>query len=79
MTRYYGLKLAECTAQLTSLAPALRRLIFAGPEALHAWLVEEALGLHPFLRCALDVAAHDPWAKRAGKRLGALLQVETPR
>lgn len=78
MTRYYGLDLADCTAQLTTVAPALRRPKIEAPEDFHEWLDREAPDLHPFLRCALDVAMHDLWAKRAGRRLGELWTVDAP-
>ncbi len=72
MTRYYGLDSATCTAQLTSLAPAFAPEKDLTPEALHALLDQHAPTLNPFLRCALDVAAHDLWARRKGQRLGLL-------
>ncbi|MEM9931224.1 MAG: dipeptide epimerase, partial [Bacteroidota bacterium] len=72
MTRYYGLDSATCTAQLTSLAPAFSPLAALSPEDLHELLAAKAPDLNPFLRCALDVATHDLWARRQGKRLGLL-------
>lgn len=72
MTRYYGLDTARCTAEILSLAPAFAPLKTLSPPALHHLVDREAPDLHPFLRCALDVAAHDLWARRQQKRLGKL-------
>ena len=72
MTRYYGLDSAECTAQLTSLAPAFAPKNRLSPEATHTLIDAHAPALNPFLRCALDVATHDLWARQQEKRLGLL-------
>lgn len=72
MTRYYGLDSAECTAQLTSLAPAFASKNRLSPEATHTLIDAHAPALNPFLRCALDVATHDLWARQQEKRLGLL-------
>lgn len=37
--------------------------------ALHRFLDEQFPDINPFLRCALDVAAHDLWAKKLGRPL----------
>ena len=78
MTRYYGLESGRCRRELESVAPALRRhtaeqLATRGVE----YILQEAVpaDLNPFLRCALDVALHDLWAKLAGERLGELWTV----
>ena len=72
MTRYYGHDPEVRRRELLALAPLFRPYDALTPTALHELLDAEAAQLHPFLRCALDVAAHDLWAKRAGKRLGEL-------
>jgi len=72
MTRYYGLESEACTSVLHSLAPAFAPKKTLSPEQLHQLLDETAPNLNPFLRCALDVAVHDLWAKRKGERLGLL-------
>lgn len=72
MTRYYGLDSGVCTARLTSLAPAFAPKKALSPEELHQLLDDQASDLNPFLRCALDVATHDLWARQQGKRLGLL-------
>ena len=79
MTSYYGLDLGRCTDVLTSIAPAFPPLKTLTPEGLHTLLGREAPDLHPFLRCALDVATHDLWAKKQQQRLGKLWPVDHPR
>lgn len=74
MTRYYGLESERCTAELLALAPAFAPLETLTPEALHVLIDKHAPELNPFLRCALDVATHDLWARKQGKRLGKLWQ-----
>ncbi|MEM6770861.1 MAG: enolase C-terminal domain-like protein, partial [Bacteroidota bacterium] len=74
MTRYYGLETERCTAEILHLAPAFEPLDDLTPEALHLLVEQHAPDLNPFLRCALDVAAHDLWARKQGKRLGELWQ-----
>ncbi|NJC27971.1 dipeptide epimerase [Neolewinella antarctica] len=70
MTRYYGLDSETCTAILKNLAPALAPHNYLPPGELHVVLDTLAPQLHPFLRCALDVATHDLWGKRENKRIG---------
>jgi L-alanine-DL-glutamate epimerase-like enolase superfamily enzyme len=72
MTRYYGLDSADCTAQLTSLAPAFAQKKDLTSEGTHALIDAHTPDLNPFLRCALDVATHDLWARQQGTRLGLL-------
>ena len=72
MTSYYGLRSETCATYLHNLAPAFAPLETLDPQALHELLDEAAPTIHPFLRCALDVAAHDLYAKRQGTRLGEL-------
>lgn len=84
MTRYYGLDSQTCTAQLENLAPAfsgqgVRELRNEGVEGVLKAVGEEYRRLSPFLRCALDVALHDLWAKAEGKRLGLLWQQDRSR
>lgn len=74
MTRYYGLESERCTAEILTLAPAFAPLKDLAPEALHTLVDKHASDLNPFLRCALDVACHDFWARKQRKRLGALWQ-----
>ncbi len=76
MTRYYGLDSGRCTQELEKFAPALAALTLkdleaeGGVAAVMETIAPEAL--NPFLRCAVDVALHDLWAKHKGKRLGLL-------
>ena len=72
MTRYYGLEAERCKRELEGTRFLFAREAMLTPEALHEnldWYLPE---FHPFLRCALDVAVHDLWAKRHGKRLGEM-------
>lgn len=74
MTSYYGLETQACIASLESLAPAfapwtLDALKEAGVEGLMGAV---PAALNPFLKCAVDVALHDLWAKGRRRRLGRL-------
>ncbi|MGB3800796.1 MAG: dipeptide epimerase [Lewinella sp.] len=75
MTRYYGLESGRCQRELENFSPAL------GAQTLHDLREKGVQGvingsnaqvLNPFLRCAVDVALHDLYAKMAGKRLGSM-------
>lgn len=72
MTSYYGLDSAVCTAHLTSLAPAFAPKKELSPQQLHELLEEIDPSISPFLRCALDVATNDLWARKQKQRLGLL-------
>lgn len=74
MTRYYGLEATACAIILHNLAPAFAPYSTLTPAELHSLIDREAPDLHPFLRCALDVATHDLWARQQCKRLGSLWQ-----
>jgi len=65
MTSYYGLNSEECTQALTSLAPAFAQKKHL-PDSMEDFLDEVAPSLHPFLRCALDVASEDLRARMEG-------------
>ncbi|MEM7571379.1 MAG: dipeptide epimerase [Bacteroidota bacterium] len=69
MTSYYGLDSDRCLASLRNFAPRLEGWIASSQSELEQ-LQLLAKELHPFLRCALDVAAHDYWAKTQNKRVG---------
>ncbi|NJB86746.1 L-alanine-DL-glutamate epimerase-like enolase superfamily enzyme [Lewinella marina] len=82
MTRYYGLDSQRCAAELRTLAPAFARhslgeLKESGVGALLEGTVP--VDFNPFLRCALDVALHDLWAKAHGQRLGLLWEQDRTR
>ena len=76
MTSYYGLNSAECTEVLTSLAPAFAQKKDL-PDSIEGFLEEIAPDLHPFLRCALDVAHQDLRARVAGVPLRHLWRGKT--
>ena len=72
MTSYYGLNSEDCAASLLNFAPALAPKRSLTPAEMHALIDSHAPGLNTFLRCALDVATHDLWAKTQGRRLGEI-------
>jgi L-alanine-DL-glutamate epimerase-like enolase superfamily enzyme len=90
MTAYYGLDSERCRQELLALSPALGALRIADaplatsdrPESkdlrIHELIDREAPNLHPFLRCALDVATHDLWAKTLKKSLRACWDTPEP-
>lgn len=64
-TRYYGIHRQDMIDRLEALRPRIE----ATPLHTPAQFIEDllpALDDHYFLRCALDVAAHDLWGKRQG-------------
>lgn len=69
LTSYYGLERDAGVVALRNLAPAAPPR-FTGADDFLARTDRAAPDLHPFLRCALDVAAHDLAARAAGVRLG---------
>ncbi len=89
MTRYYGLDTDTCLAYLQRVQAALQNFSF--PEetreayppkavlALHYFLDEHFPDISPFLRCALDVAAHDIWAKKKQQPLYACWGSKQPK
>ena len=84
MTKYYGLDTQTCAATLRSLAPAfsapgVKELRGRGVKAVLEGLERALHDVNPFLRCALDVALHDLWAKVQGKRLGLLWEQDRTR
>ncbi len=84
MTRYYGLESQRCTAELETLAPALAPFSVQGwkgkgNEGMRDILQLLPADLNPFLRCAIDVALHDLWAKVEGVRLGMLWEQDRSR
>lgn len=70
-TSYYGLNIADMKSTIEALRPIIEASSFQTPEQ---WWQEMQphIGAHPFLQCALDVAAHDLYGKREGKALYAL-------
>lgn len=82
MTRYYGLDTDSSIAYLQRVQAALQDFSFPEEDTSAAYPPEGVLALHrlldkhfadisPFLRCALDVAAHDIWAKKRQQPLYA--------
>lgn len=69
LTRYYGLETEKCLAYLRPVQQALLSTTDLAPREVHLFLDQQFPDIHPFLRCALDVAAHDLWAKQQNKPL----------
>ncbi len=67
-TRYYGLKVDEMQARLERLRPLIESTPLESPGQYWQTLSPH-LHAHPFELCALDVAAHDLWARRLGRPL----------
>ncbi len=67
MTSYYGLVQADFVAELERLRPLIEQTPLTEPAAYLTALAAQVT--HPFMRCALDAAAHDLWAKRRSQRL----------
>lgn len=84
MTRYYGLDSKKATLALEKLSPAFaqqgeKELKDGGVKGVMEAVDRVAPALNPFLRCAVDVALHDLWAKLHGKRLGLLWEQDRSR
>lgn len=62
---YYGKTLDTFIHTLEDIRPTLEQNTFTNPAEFYQ-LLATLLKEQPFLRCALDVAAHDLWAKRLG-------------
>ena len=67
---YYGITIDRMITDLGQLRPQIEAGDWRSAEALWAQL-HDALRTNPFAQCALDEAAHDLVAKRAGKPLYA--------
>ncbi len=70
-SRYYGVTLEAMAAVIESVRPALEAYTLGDPVDLWHRL-EPQLADHPFVQCALDVAAHDLWGKLVGQPLWKL-------
>ncbi len=67
-TRYYGLDVFEMKKTLLDLKDLIEATPLDTPEAFWATMAPHLEG-HTFEQCALDVAAHDLYAKKQGKPL----------
>ncbi|MEM1328027.1 MAG: dipeptide epimerase [Bacteroidota bacterium] len=65
---YYGVTVDKMIARLDALMPELNRMELDRPEIFEAWL-QTHLSDEPFIRCALDMAANDWYAKKEGRPL----------
>lgn len=71
VTTYYGVTMDGMLAALARVRPWLEGYQLDTPEAFYAEL-EQRLPDDSFVRCALDMAANDLWARRHGKPLYAM-------
>jgi len=68
---YYGATVESLMRRITAAAPLLRGVAADDLDAVLA-AIGSALGDDTFARCALDMAAHDLWAKRQDRPLHRL-------
>jgi L-alanine-DL-glutamate epimerase-like enolase superfamily enzyme len=71
VTTYYGVSMEGMLAALERVRPWLRSYQLTTPEAFYAKL-EQRLPHDSFVRCALDMAANDLWARQHNKPLYAM-------
>lgn len=71
VTLYYGVTMEKMLAAVERVRPWLEQYELEHPEAFYAEL-EQRLPDDSFVRCALDQAANDLWARRHGKPLYAM-------
>ena len=67
---YYGITVASMTEVLKKLQSKIEAYTLNNPEDFWTYLQKD-LAAHPFVQCALDVAAHDLWAKQQKRPLYA--------
>jgi L-alanine-DL-glutamate epimerase-like enolase superfamily enzyme len=75
VTTYYGVTMEGMQAALARVRPWLESYVLTTPEAFYAEL-EKRLPDDSFVRCALDIAANDLWARRHGKPLYAMWELD---
>jgi len=72
---FYGMTIANMTECLEKIRPVVEKGDWESPEEL--WeLGKEIFKENPFAQCALDIAAWDLYAKRKGKKLYELLELD---
>lgn len=72
---YYGITVEGMQQKLHDLLPELEKISWETPQELYPYLLK-LLPQDPFLRCTLDVAAYDWYAKRCQKPLYQVLGYE---
>lgn len=77
-TRYYGIYRQELIDFFATHREQIENTPLHDPAQYMAAL-DAMLGERAFARCALDVAAHDLWARRQGQRLGLLWEQDHER
>lgn len=71
VTTYYGVSMEGMLTAMERVRPWLETYEFTEPAFFYAEL-EQRLPHDSFVRCALDMAANDLWARRSGKPLYAM-------
>jgi L-alanine-DL-glutamate epimerase-like enolase superfamily enzyme len=71
VTTYYGVSMESMQTALNRIRPWIESCKLTSPEAFYMEL-EERLPNDSFVRCALDMAANDLWARQQGQPLYAL-------
>lgn len=66
--RYYGVLRENTMAVLERARERIEHTPLETPQQ-YLRLLDDLFNGHPFARCAVDVAAHDLWARRRGQRL----------
>ena len=61
---YYGVDVTEMKNELEALRPQIESYLLKNPEDFYQFFLQKYFSEMPFLRCALDEAAHDIWAQR---------------
>ena len=65
---YYGMQVKRMKELVLSVEKILEQYAFGTPEELW-YKLHKDIGEYPFVQCAIDLAAHDLYARRHGKRL----------
>ena len=68
-TSFYGVSMQRMKAQLEAIRPQIEAYDLQNPTDFWTAMFPALQDSHPFALCALDVAAHDLWAKKHGKKL----------
>ena len=78
-TTFYGVSMERMKAQLESVRHKVESYDLQDPTVLWDYVFADLQDSHPFALCALDVAAHDLWAKKHGKKLYEMWGLTTDR
>ncbi len=75
---YYGVTPADMRQLMEAHRPAIEGFPWHHPEELWEYL-DPLIGQNRFLQCAIDIAAYDLWAKRHGKTVYQMLNLDISR